>query len=368
VKKLILFLYLCSNAVYGQTITTIAGTGNSGYSGDGGAATLAELKSATGVATDTKGNVYFLDYGNHVVRKIDRSGIITTIAGKKIEPGVSPFEQSKDSSSATDVVLRNVSSIAVDKKGVIYLGDTYNSVVRTISPLGTIKTFAGTYGALGDGGGDGGLATEAYLGGGMGGVGGVAIDDTGNVIIADAGSCKIRKVNTAGLISTIAGTGVCGYSGDGGSVTAAKIDHPQGVALDKLGNIYFADALNYRIRKINSSGTISTIAGDGTGGYSGDGKNATEAQINMPGGIATDYAGNVYITDNNRIRKISPAGIITTIAGGASTESEGDGGAATAAGFYSTSGLAIDTAGNIYIADHTRVRKISTPDASRIKK
>jgi hypothetical protein len=358
-------LVLSSSTLHAQTITTIAGNGTSGYSGDGKAATAAQLGSVTGVAADAKGNVYILDGGNRNIRKVSAAGIISTIGGKEIVSH--GFGSSGDGGSATAAELKNISSIAVDAHGNVYLGDTYNCVVRKIKTTGIINTFAGSFSTLGDYG-DGCSATAANLGGVFGGIGGVAIDAAGNVIFADAGAGKIRKVNTAGKISTIAGTGISGYSGDGGKATQAKLNHPHGVAIDSKGNIYFADVLNNRIRKISTSGIISTIAGTGISGFSGDGHEATAAQVRMPDDVAVDKEGNVLIADNNRIRKVSTSGIITTIAGGDNPGFTGDGGNAVKAGFDRAGSVALDAAGNVYIADGNRVRKITyTPAKSGSK-
>ena len=219
------------------------------------------------------------------------------------------------------------------------------------STTGIITTIAGN--GIAGYSGDGGLATNAELNNPYG----VAVDSNGNIYIADTNNNRIRKVNsTTGIITTIAGNGTAGYSGDGGLATNAELYYPYGVAVDSNGNIYIADTYNNRIRKVNSTtGIITTIAGNGTAGYSGDGGPATNAQLNYPYGVAVDSSGNIYIadTDNNRIRKVnSTTGIITTIAGNGNPGYSGDGGPATNAELYDPSGVAVDSNGNIYIADY----------------
>ena len=210
-----------------------------------------------------------------------------------------------------------------------------------------ISTVAGngTYGYSGDGG----QATAASLTG----PNGIAFDGAGNMYIAGGGNNVIRKVTPAGIISTIAGTGIAGFFGDGGYATSARLYNPSGIAVDASGNIYFSDCYNYRIRKINTSGIISTIAGNGSFSLSGDGGPATAAGMIFPKYLAIDGPGNLYLTDSNgtTVRKISTAGIITTVAGSGTYGYSGDGGPATAAALADASGLAVDGSGNLFIAD-----------------
>jgi type IX secretion system substrate protein/Big-like domain-containing protein/NHL repeat-containing protein len=334
----------CGNA---QIITTIAGNGTLGYSGDNGPATAALLYSASYAVPDKKGNVYISD-GNNVIRKIDQSGIIHNYGGN----GSAGY--GGDGIPATDSKLNDPNGLALDDTGNLFIADLNNVRIRKIDTTGIITTVAGT-GAVGYSG-DGIAATLSKLAEPAD----VAIDSMGNLYIADYGNSRIRKV-TSGSISTIAGTGTPGYSGDGLPATAAQIYTPNGVAVDGAGNIYIAELNN--VRKVNTLGIITTFAGSsgGIGGYGGDGGPATAALL-RPYDVATDNCGNVYITDNNRVRKINPSGIITTIAGTGATGYSGDGFVATAALMDGPVGIRLDALMNIYFADANNnvIRKIST--------
>jgi hypothetical protein len=349
------------------TITTIAGTGQpgvSGFSGDGGPATKAKLGYPQGVAVDGKGNVYIADTANARVRKVNRDGTITTFAGTG-ELGDYPY--SGDGGPATSAQLYEPVGVAVDEQGNLYIVDSHYSVVRKVSPGGTINAFAGGNGFGFSG--DGGPATSARLREPHG----LAADDDGNVYIADSSNHRVRKVTPGGTITTIAGTGDFGFSGDGGPATSAKLDGPEGVAVDGKGNVYIADGIgSMRVRKVSPGGTITTFAGNGTCDLepklSGDRGPAKKAQLCDPVGVAVDGKGNVYVADNGdyRVRKVSPRGIITAFAGtGKSCHvgepcALGDGGPATSAKIVPT-GVAADTKGNVYIADggNRRVRKVT---------
>ncbi len=325
-----------------QTIITIAGNGTQGYSGDGGSAISAKLDHPEGVAIDVAGNLYIADLSNHVIRKVNTSGIISTFAGT----GTAGY--SGDGGPATSAKLFSPRGVAIDAAGNLYIAELINHVIRKINTSGIISTFAGT--STAGYSGDGGPATSAklYL------PASVAIDAIGNIYFTDHGNNVVRKVNTSGIISTIAGTGTAGYSGDGGSATSAKLNEPTGLDIDALGNVYIADYINNVVRKINTSGIISTFAGTGIAGYSGDGGPATSAKLYWPAGIAVDAFGNLYISDvnNSVIRKVNTSGIISTFAGTGIIGYSGDGGLATMAQLSSClSGLAIDIAGNLYIAD-----------------
>ncbi len=263
---------------------------------------------------------------------------------------------SGDGGAGTAAQINQPAQMAVDASGNLYIADINNNRIRKVTSGGTISTFAGTGTASFSG--DGGAATSATLNGPRG----VAIDTSGVIYIADSANHRIRKVTTGGVISTIAGTGTAGYSGDGGAATSAQLNTPRGLAVDASGNIYVADTSNNRIRRISSGGVISTVAGTGTASYSGDGGAATSATINGPYDIALDGSGCVYLADtnNNRIRKFCLAGSISTVAGTGTASYSGDGGAATSATLNGPTGVALDTAGVLYISDfaNNRLRKI----------
>jgi uncharacterized repeat protein (TIGR01451 family) len=357
-------LYIAGGGVVSKVsaagiITTVAGNGSLGYSGDGGPATSAGLDRPSGVAVDASGNLYIADDFNERIRKVSTAGIITTVAGN------GSYGYSGDGGPATSAQLLNPQGVAVDASGNLYIADTYDNRVRKVSAAGIITTVAGAgpYGYSGDGG----PATSAqlYL------PYAVAVDASGDVYIADSHNDRIRKVSAAGIITTAAGNGSCCYAGDGGPATSAQLWSPSGVAVDTSGDLYIADAGNNRVRKISAAGVIRTVAGNGTcpnAGfavecYSGDGGAATSAQFSDPSGVAVDASGDLYITDtyNNRVRRVSAAGTITTVAGNGSYGYSGDGGPATSAQLGFPSGVAVDAGGNLYIADagSGRVRKVS---------
>ncbi len=339
-----------------QTITTITGTGVAGYSGDGGAATLAKVNHAWGVYIDNSNNIYFSEDGNYTIRKIDASHTISTIAGT----GLLGF--SGDGGPATAAQINHAGQIITDAVGNIYFTDSYNNRVRKINTAGVISTIAGN-GTPGFAG-DGAQATAAKLFNPLG----IAIDRYGNLYISDFSNNRVRKINTSGIITTFAGNGTSGYSGDGGAAISASLHNPNSIAIDTSGNIYVTDNANHCIRKINTSGIISTYAGNGVGGFSGDGGPATSAQLHYPAGIATDTFGNIYISDysNSRLRKVNPSGIISTIAGTGIPGFSGDGGPASAAQLNNLTGVACGNNGSIYICDYNnnRVRMMAPPDRS----
>jgi sugar lactone lactonase YvrE len=323
-------------------LTRIAGNGTFGYYGDNGPATQAALNSPNGVTVDAAGNVYIADTGNQVIRKV-AGGLITTIAGNGLE---SPWGEggtySGDGGPATRAGLNNPTGVAVDAAGNVYIADTDNGVIRKVSN-GVITTFF------------------PGPGGELGSPCGVAVDAAGNVYIADVYRNVIRKVSN-GVITTIAGTGSQGYSGDNGLATAAELDSPTGVAVDTAGNVYIADAGNRVVRKV-SNGVITTFAGTGTAGYSGDNGPAAQAKLAYPAGVTVDAAGNVYISDvaGGAIRKVANS-VITTIAGGPAIGCcYGDNGPAASAELSTPTGTAVDAAGNVYIADAGEgvIRKVS---------
>jgi uncharacterized protein (TIGR03437 family) len=326
-------------------ITTVAGNGTPGFSGDNGSATSAQLNDPQGVAVDSAGNLYIADTGNNRMRKVS-NGVITSVAG-----GAAPVG---DNGPATSAQFDQPQGVAVDSAGNLYIADSANSRIRKVSN-GVITTVAGN-GTPGFSG-DNGQATSAQLSY----PGGVAVDSAGSLYIADPGNQRIRKVSN-GVITTVAGNGALGYNGDNGQATSAQLNYPGGVAVDSAGNLYIADNGNNRIRKV-SNGVIGTVAGNGTIGFSGDNGLATSAQLYGPNGVAVDSAGNLYIADNgnNRIRKVF-SGVISTVAGNGTRGFSGDNGPAISSQLYGPNGLAVDSAGYLYIGDYgnNRIRKVAS--------
>jgi sugar lactone lactonase YvrE len=337
-------------------ITTVAGNGSYGFSGDGDAAITAQLAYPAGITVDNAGNLFIADAVNDRIRKVDTSGIITTVAGSNL----AGF--GGDGDSAVEARLNSPADVAVDGAGNLFIADTWNSRIRKVDTSGIITTVAGD-GSFGFGG-DGSSATTAQLQRPAS----ITVDDIGNVFIADTINNRIRKVDTNGTITTVAGKGTRGFWGDGGTAIRAELNFPGSIALDGTGNLFIADYLNHRIRKVDVNGIITTVAGNGAYGFSGDGNPAAGAQLNMPMGVAVDRAGNLFIAgNNNRVRKVDPSGIITTVAGSGPTGStndgfRGDGGPATNARLNSVQGIAVDDAGNLFIADtwNSRIRKVDT--------
>jgi trimeric autotransporter adhesin len=354
-KQLLLFFFVTlvfQNNSYGQIITTTAGTGISTFNGDGIPATDANMSGPNGLVVDKYGNLYISSYGDCRIRKVSVSGIISTFAGNGT-PGFSG-----DGGMATDARIDHPKGISIDKNGNLYICDSYNNRIRKVDTSGIITTVAGNgnYGYSGDGG----QATDAKIWGPTT----LFIDDDRSIFFADSGNDRIRKVGTDGIISTIAGTGVAGYNGDNIAATAAMLNSPTGIARDKNGHIYICDNANKRIRKIDNAGIITTVVGIGTSGYSGDNGPATDAKIIAPMAIIFDNGNNMYFIDMNvyTIRKVSSSGIITTIAGTPySFGFSGDGGPATTCKMNGPNCLAFDNGGGIYVADfgNKRVRYIN---------
>ncbi|HEX4996877.1 MAG TPA: FG-GAP-like repeat-containing protein, partial [Terriglobia bacterium] len=326
-------------------ISTVAGSGAHGSSGDNGPAVEAAFESVFGLAVDGSGNIYIADTFNDRVRKVTPDGMISTVAG----------------SSGTGnilVELRDPYDVAVDGSGNLYILDSSFYCIRKVSPGGTVSTFAGSPPYSFGFSGDGGPATAARISFAWG----LAADSSGDLYIADSNNNRVRKVS-GGIITTVAGSGISGFQGDGGPATAAKLDYPAGPATDGAGNLYFADSNNNRVRKVSPGGVISTVAGTGDHGFSGDGGAAISARLANPLGVAVDGVGNLYIVEiNDRIRKVSPDGVITTVAGTGEIGFNGDGQAATSAQLFHPNGVAVDASGNLYIADtyNHRIRKVTT--------
>jgi large repetitive protein len=348
---------------------TGSGTQTGGYKGDGGPATSAELFLPTGAAMDGAGNFYIADSFNNVVREVSASGTITTIAGKQ-SAGAG---YSGDKGAATSAQLNQPAGLAVDGAGNLYIADSKNNVIRAVNlSTGIITTVAGT--GTSNYTGDGGLATAAQLDYPTG----VAVDGSGNLYISDSYNAVVREVNAAtGIITTIAGDHAAGagFSGDGGPATSAQIVFPSGLAIDGQGNLYIADSDNNAIRVVNSStAKISTVAGTGgaaNAGYSGDGAAATSAKLDYPTGVVVDPAGNIFIadTDNQVIRKVSATTQnISTVAGNNTQGFAGNGGVPTSAKFDVPRGLVMDVKGNLYVVDtgNNQVRKIDLADPPTI--
>jgi uncharacterized protein (TIGR03437 family) len=347
----VLGLVLCAWQAQPQVITTIAGSGAEGFSGDGGPAISASFKNPRATPVDSTGAVYIADTDNYRIRKISPNGTIETLAGT----GVMGYFG--DGGLAVNAELSDASGLVLDGAGNIYVGDASNRRVRKITPGGLITTIAGT--GIQGFSGDGGPAASAMLGRPFS----LAIDAGGNLYIADSVNERVRKIDLNGTITTIAGNGRAGFSGDGGLAINASLQTPVGVAVDQAGNVYIADGDNNRIRQVSAGGIITTFAGNGSEGFSGDGGLAVNAMINIPYDVAVDAAGNVYIADagNNRVRRVSTSNIITTVAGTDTNGFGGDGGPATLAILNFPWGLATDASGNVYVGDRAneRVRKIA---------
>lgn len=324
----------------------VAGTGELGFKGDGGLATRAHLWFAASVAVDEDGNIVVADSFNNRIRRVDaRTGAITTVAGT----GEQGF--SGDGDRATEARLNSPSGVAVDRKGNILIADTFNHRIRIVDGrTGIISTLAGTgeQGAAGDEG----LAVRAQLADPSG----IVVDGEGNLLIADSANHRIRKVNrTNHVITTVAGTGVAGMSGDGGPGVIAQLNNPTAVAVNAAGHVVIADTFNNRVRLLDTaSGLIGTVAGNGEEGFDGDGEPATRARLMQPSGVTVDAAGAMYLADtlNNRIRRVDPvSGIISTVAG---TDVRGhaiNGMTAELAPLNNPMGLTSDAFGNLVVAD-----------------
>jgi DNA-binding beta-propeller fold protein YncE len=351
-------------------ITTIAGNGTRGYSGNGKLMTAAEFSDPAAVAVDAAGDIFIADYVNNCIREANAAtGDMTTIAGN------GTMGSSGDGGAATAAQLDEPAALALDSAGDIFIADDGGNRIREVKyttnyATSTIITVAGD-GKRGFSG-DGGQATAAEFDRPSG----VAVNATGTILyIADEWNNRIREVNLAtGVITTVAGNGTGGYSGDGGQATAAKLDSPWALAMDSAGDLFIADVGNNRIREMNAAtNVISTVAGDGTAGYSGNGGKATAAELDVPRGMAVDAAGDIFFADvnNNCVREVNytlnyATSTITTIAGTGSGGYSGDGGPATAAELHYPEAVALDASGNLYVADmvNNRIREVAGATSS----
>jgi hypothetical protein len=357
-KYYLAFIFFMSTAIVNvlcsQIIYTIAGNGVAGYNGDQISSSSAQVGGPTGIAIDTAGNIFFCDQTNNRIRKITPNGMITTIAGT----GVGGF--SGDGGPALNAKIAWPYDIAIDRAGNLYIADMMNKRIRKISTSGIITTIAGT-GVAGYNG-DNIPAVTAQLNNAFS----VAVDTIGNVYIGDVSNNRIRKVDPAGIITTFAGTGVQGYSANG-LATSSNLYGPGGMVFDKAGNMYFSDTGNNLVRKIDASGMMTDFAGTGSTSFINDGGPALNGSLSQPNGICVDKFNNVYICDvyHYRIRKVDASGIITTLAGTGVNGSTGDGGLATGAAVAPYK-IGIDKNGNLYYTDsgNNRIRKIAYPCTS----
>ncbi|HEX6596646.1 MAG TPA: hypothetical protein VF045_06900 [Acidimicrobiales bacterium] len=332
-------------------ITTYAGTRVAGFSGDGGPAASAQLHNPNGLAVDAAGNLFIADTGNQRVRRVDATtGAITTVVGGgNLEYGTE--------GPATEMEV-HVWAVAVDGSGAVYVND--RDLVRKVGSDGILRRIAGNGAyqmpSTGDAGpvSDGGPATSSPLGL----VRDLVVDGKGNLYISD--HLRVRRVDPSGTITTVAGNGMRTVGGDGGPAAGAQLQHPKGMVFDNAGNMYIADTMNHRVRKVSPGGAITTFAGTGASTASGDGGAATMAGIPRPNAILVDGAGNVLISSEDAVRRVSPQGTISTVAGGQSYSSQlGDGQPATQV-YLRPQDIALDAAGNLYIADSAtaRIRKV----------
>jgi len=321
-------------------ITTVAGGGSSNP-GNGGPATNASLNWVSGITSDSLGNLYIADQNCYRIQKVDSNGMITTVAGN----GTNVY--SGDNGPATNAGVVLPDSVAVDRFGNVFFAQYSDCRIRKVDTNGIITTVAGN-GTAGFSG-DNGIATNASLNYPLG----IALDTNGNLYIADYYNNRVRRVDAGGIITTVAGSGSFSFSGDGGFATNAAFRYPDGVFVDGQNNLYISDHNNMRVRRVDANGIVTTVAGNGNGKFSGDGGSATVASLYYPCGLAMDKFGYLFVADqgNCRIRQIDPNGIITTVAGNGKTSFSDEGGSATNSGLNWPAGVAMAASGGLLISD-----------------
>ncbi|WP_428330947.1 NHL repeat-containing protein [Mucilaginibacter sp.] len=329
-------------ANYSGSVTTLAGGGGGGSAtgSKNGSDTSATFYFPSGIAVDASLNVYVADAGNNMIRMISPTGVVTTLAGT--------VAKGRANGTGTAATFSYPYAIAIDASGNLYVADEGNNLIRKITAGGVVSTLAGS-GQVGSANGPGSGASFYDASG-------IAVDGSGNVYVADQGNNLIRKITPAGVVSTLAGSGASGSQN--GTGTAASFYAPTSVAVDATGNVYVADSFNNMIRKITPDGVVSTFAGSGTAGATNG--TGTAATFNNPQGLNFDVEGNLYVADytNNQIRKISPAGVVTTFAGsGASGDING---ALSLSTYSGPTAVAVDKLNTAYVADHNNhlIRKL----------
>ena len=323
------------------TIITVAGNGTPGESGRGGPAWRAQLNWPRDIAIAADGSLFIADTRNHSIAKVGPDGIISTVVGGGA-PGYSG-----DGGPATRARLNGPRDVEIGPDGSLYIADTDNHCIRQVTPDGVITTLAGS-------------GTSGYCGDGMSAANArvaypqdVALGADGSLYFTDTGNHRIRQVTCEGTIRTVAGTGVWGHGGDGGAAVRSQLARPRGVCVDSEGCLYIADTENHSVRKVTPDGTITTVAGNGTEGYSGDGDDATCAQLAWPRGVVVDADGCLFIADcgNSLIRKVAPDGTISTVGGTGAEGYSGNGGPALRAQLADPHGIQLGVDGSLYIGE-----------------
>jgi uncharacterized protein (TIGR03437 family) len=341
-------------------ITSVAGDGQFEPTPDGTPAANASLSGPDFLSFDPSGRLLIADTGDYTVKRVNSDGTVQTIAGSGIQ-GVGQGYQLVYGGPATGTLLGTPRQAVADAKGNIYISDDYAGVVYIVTPDGELNVFAGQVGVYTYGGDNVAATSSSFVE-----PQGLAIDSTGNVYVSDAFDNRIRKISTSGIITTFAGTGKAGYSGDGGLATQAMLNYPQGIAFDSSGDLIIADRVNNRLRMVSPDGNITTIAGNGTQASTGNGGPASAASLSSPFVVAADSNGNVFLMEGagTTVREISSTGTISIIAGNGQLGFGGDGGPAVQASLDAADGggLAADSSGNLYISDfnNNRVREVLT--------